>query len=274
MVVDIRKVEAEAPHLVKLYKRARAVLDERGIDPSRYKAAVMAAFDRSPSTEDGRNRLYSSGEMQRLADMTTAASLHFDDDGKEPIALFGSTIRDIGEVTLETPKGYLDKHAGDLINGTSYTAPLRWIIKQAGYDPYTLEPANSGGNSSGGRGLFRRRREADTMAQSQPNLNAYPTFGIIGTDGEPQDKHETIQLVTAMREKKLPIFTQFVGIGRASFPFLEDLKCLAADKLINNVGFFDSKSARDNQDVMLELLLGDFSVYYPRALELGHVTGE
>lgn len=273
MVLDLGKVEEQAPHLVDLCKGVGLVLAKNNIDPSKYKAAVVAAFDRSPSTEMGGNRLYSSGEMQRLADMALVAGLHFDDDGKEPIAVFGDRVRELGEATIENCKGYLDKHVGDLINGTHYTAPLRWIIEQAGYDPDTLEPASGSSNSGGGRGLFRRRRDVSTMAQPKPNLNAYPTFGIVGTDGEPQDERETSRLIVAMREKKLPIFVQFVGVGRETFSVLKDLQRLGVGKEINNVGFFDSKDARGDENRMLELLLGDFAVYYKRALELGHVTG-
>lgn len=90
MGVSLTKLQAEAPHLVDLTKKARTISLDKGLDPDKNTAAVVAIFDSSPSNEMGRNRNYSSGLMGKVGDMVLAAGFTFDDDGSVPFGYFNS----------------------------------------------------------------------------------------------------------------------------------------------------------------------------------------
>ena len=264
MPVSLEKVEAQAPHLVSLYKGVGVSLDKLGIDPSRYRAAVIGTFDHSFSTEDGHNKLYSDGTMQRVADISFAAGLQFDDDGSVPVSLFDNRVTPLGEITLANCRGFLDQHSKHRFGGTSYVSALRWIIEEAGFGRVDL---GSLGASSGGGGGFLKRKHAPAHSELAVKATApYPTYAIFVTDGEPQDRHEDIiQLLTLMSQ--LPIFVQFIGVGHHKFQFLKVLDNLGS-RLIDNANFFDAKSAPD-QDTMITMMLKEFPEFYVNARKLG-----
>lgn len=250
MSVTLTKVQEQAPHLVSLVKATTVSLKKSGIDPSVDQAAVLAVFDDSGSAR----HLYDSGQIQHVADLAFVAGLVFDDDGEVPTAYFSNTIKDLGNVNLGNCNGFI---AGQprRYNGTQYAAALQWIIGQAGFSKVDL--------STGGGGLFRK-----STPQSVKATAPYPTFAIVVTDGQPQDQDETKALLTAMSQ--LPIFVQFVGVGPADFPFLESLDELEG-RFIDNAGFFDSKEA-SNQQEMLSGLLNEFPEYYKKARTQGLIV--
>lgn len=257
MGVDLKKVEAEAPHLVDLTKKTQQVLLDKKLNPEQYKANVVGTFDNSGSTEMGRNHLYSEGKMQEVADIAFAAGLVFDDDGQVPMSVFNSNVRDLGEMSLQNCKGFLSSvRAG---GGTDYVAALRWIIGAAGFGGVDL-----GVHSGKKRGLFGKgNSDALTVKATAP----YPTYALFVTDGEPGNPHEEIEsLLTAMSQ--LPIFVQFVGVGEATFSFLQRLDDLDG-RLIDNADFFDAKDANHDQTRMLELMLNEFPGYYANAKRNG-----
>ncbi len=254
MGVTLEKVQAEAPHLTPLVKATAANLRKAGIDPEANKAAVLAIFDDSGSAQS----LYDSGEIQRVADMAFAAGLVFDDDGEVPAALFSNNVKDLGSVSLANCNGFIaaqDKR----YNGTEYAKALEWIIGQAGFSSVDL-------GGGGGGGFLGRKSNGGSL--SVKATAAYPTFAIFVTDGQPQDPEPTKKLLTAMSQ--LPIFVQFVGVGPASFAFLESLDELQG-RYIDNAGFFDAKQA-SNQQQMLEGLLNEFPQYYQEARSKGLIT--
>ena len=250
MGVQLTKVQAEAPHLVSLVKATAVSLKKIGIDPEANKAAVVAIFDDSGSAHG----LYDSGEIQKVADMAFAAGLVFDDDGEVPAAFFSNTVKDLGQVNLSNCKDFVARQSRRY-NGTEYAKALQWIIDQAGFSNVDL--------SGGGGGFFRKG-----AAQSVKATAAYPTFAIFVTDGQPQDPEPTKALLHAMSQ--LPIFVQFVGVGPASFSFLESLDELQG-RFIDNAGFFDAKQAT-NQQQMLEGLLNEFPEYYQKARVQGLIV--
>jgi hypothetical protein len=254
MGISLTKVQEEAPHLVSLVKATTVSLRKIGIDPEANKAAVLAIFDDSGSAQG----LYNSGEIQRVADMAFAAGLVFDDDGEVPAAFFSNTVKDLGSVNLGNCKDFIANQRPRW-NGTEYAKALRWIIEQAGF-------ANVDLSTNGSSGGFFHKSKAGT--QSVKATAPYPTFAIFVTDGQPQDPAETKALLTAMSQ--LPIFVQFVGVGGASFAFLESLDELEG-RFIDNAGFFDSKDASGQQE-MLAGLLNEFPEYYQKARAQGLIV--
>jgi hypothetical protein len=246
MSVTLTKVEQEAPHLVSLVKATTVSLRKSGIDPEANKAAVVATIDSSGSAQ----HLYASGEIQRVADMAFAAGLVFDDDGEVPVSFFDSRVHDLGNIELGNCKDFIARQRPTW-GSTDYVKALQWIIDKAGYSNVSL--------ASGG--LFRKG------GLSVKAKAAYPTFAIFITDGEPNGGtgNAIRQLLTEMSQ--LPIFVQFVGVGDASFSFLESLDELEG-RYIDNAGFFDSKQA-SNQQEMLAGLLNEFPKYYVEARSKG-----
>lgn len=249
MGVSLAKVEAEAPHLVSLYKATAVNLRKSGVDPEVNKAAVVATIDSSGSAK----HLYRDGTIQGVADLAFAAGLVFDDDGEVPVSFFDSHVTDLGSINLGNCKDFIARQRPNW-GGTNYVRALHWIIEQAGFANVDLSV------SSGG--FMKRAREQGVRATAE-----YPTFAIFITDGEPNPgtEPEIRQLLTAMSQ--LPIFVQFIGVGDAGFSFLKSLNDLQG-RFVDNAGFFDSKFA-SNEDQMLSGLLNEFPSYYDEARNAG-----
>lgn len=253
MAVDLRKVRDEAPHMVSLVKQVQKVSLEKGLDPRTVKAAVMATFDSSGSAQG----LYRSGEMQNVADLAFAAGLVFDDDGTVPVSFFDSRIANLGDITLSNCNGFIARQ-NPAWGGTRYVEALRWIIETAGYSKISL------GGSSGGGGLFRRSSSSSSL--SAKATADYPAFAMVFTDGNPQDGDDAAELLVQMSQ--LPIFVQFVGVGPASFSYLDGLNNLGG-RLVDNAGFFAARDAGGSTDKMLEGLLNELPAYIPAARKAG-----
>lgn len=256
MGISLTKVEQEAPHLVSLYKATAINLKKNNFDPEANKAAVVATIDSSGSAR----HLYDSGEIQRVTDMAFAAGLVFDDDGEVPVSFFDSDVQDLGEINLSNCKDFITRQRRNY-GTTDYIAALQWIIKQAGYSKVNISSSGGGGGRFGG--LFGKKDQAQSEGLSVKATATYPTFAIFVTDGEPNPGSETAiqQLITEMSQ--LPIFVQFVGVGSHSFSFLHSLDDLDG-RYIDNAGFFDSKDAR-TEEQMLAGLLNEFPKYYMEA---------
>ncbi len=252
MAVDLRKVQAEAPHMVSLVKSTMRVSLDKGLDPRTVKAAVLATFDDSGSARG----LYLSGEMQKVADLAFAAGLVFDDDGSVPVSFFNNSVADLGNITLGNCSGFIARQ-NPAWGGTSYVAALNWIIDAAGYSNVNL------GSNSGG-GFFQRRNTG--LSLSVKAVADYPVFAMVFTDGDPQDGEAASSLLVRMSQ--LPIFVQFVGVGPAQFTYLEKLDKLDG-RLVDNAGFFAARDAGGATEGMLKGLLNEFPGYIPAARKAG-----
>lgn len=262
MAVSLEKIEREAPHLVDLVKATGVSLQKSGVDPETSKAAVIAIIDSSLSTE----QLFASGEIQGVADLSFAAGLVFDDDGDVPVSFFENRVHSEGVINLQNCKNYIRNTQPPVRGGTSYIDALQWIIKEAGYAKVNISTTQT--KSSG---LFHKTTTQTVEPLSVKATAAYPTFAIFITDGEPNrgTEKDIVQLLTEMSQ--LPIFVQFIGVGKHSFSFLHSLDDLEG-RLVDNAGFFDSKNA-SNQDQMLTGLLKEFATkYYPAARSAGLIT--
>jgi hypothetical protein len=260
MAVDLGKVERDAPHMVSLVKNVGVILDKKGLDPTRFKAGVIGTFDHSGSTEMGRNRLYTGGTMQEVADICFAAGLTFDDDGEVPMSLFANEVSSLGDMNLGNCKGFMGQHSRFHMGATDYMSALRWIVETAGFGHVDL-----GRPSSGKRGLFHKGGGDALTAKATAE---YPTYALFVTDGEPNQGTEPaiVAYLTAMSQ--LPIFVQFVGVGEHNFQFLQELDDLDG-RLVDNADFFDAKDANHDQAKMLELMLVEFPGYYAAARKAG-----
>jgi hypothetical protein len=257
MAVSLDKVKAEAPHLVSLVKAAQGIVLKKGLDPSQTKAAVVASFDDSFSAQ----ALYLSGLIQKKADMVFAAGLVFDDDGTVPVSFFNNYTQDLGEITLANSLGFIERQRPSW-GGTEYVSALKWVIEHAGYKLSDIPPLGGGGGGFLGFG----KRSSSTLEVKRKA--AYPTFAIIVTDGEPQDGPAAADLL--IRMSQLPIFVMWIGVGDNNFRYLKNLNELDG-RLIDNAGFFDSKDARNDSE-MLSGLLNEFPSYVVEAKKIGLIA--
>lgn len=279
MGLDLKKLENEAPHLVDLVKNVTNLMKEEGLDPARYKSSVVATFDVSYSTEQGKNRLYSGHDkqMQGVADLSLAAGFAFDDDGEVPLSLFQSHVIELGHpnaknelvITPATSLNCLDAYKNHPMGGTNYIAALRWIVEKAGFGDVYLGDVRAWAEA------LRRDRGFDQLSPLEVKATAeYPTYAIFATDGEPGDNAWELEAYIYLMSQ-LPIFVSCIGVG-ANRPFktLERFSNLPTrpapnGRLIDNVGAFDSLKAGGNQQKMLELLLGEYPTYYAKARGMG-----
>ena len=83
-----------------------------------------------------------------------------------------------------------------------------------------------------------------------------PTFVIFITDGDCSDRLESEELIKKASDKS--IFWQFVGIGGASFRFLQSLDDMSG-RVVDNADFFSVDSISKLTDEQLyNKLLGEF----------------
>jgi uncharacterized protein YegL len=123
--VSLDKVQASAPGLVDLYKKAGVSLEKNRLAGVR--AAVYLVLDRSGSM----SRFYRDGSVQALAERVLAAAAHFDDDGVVPVIFFDTKAHAVEEISLDDYQGRIAKLHKKLggMGTTNYTAAMEAVIK-------------------------------------------------------------------------------------------------------------------------------------------------
>jgi hypothetical protein len=147
-VIDLHKVQTQAPGLVSLAKTAAVSLDKQGLAGQR--AAVQLVLDHSGSMAP----YYNNGAVQRLAEQALGLSVNLDDDGVVPLTFFGSRVEHYDDIRLDNYTGLIDRlHQRVHWGSTDYVAGMRAAIE---------EHTNSGATD--------------------------PALVIFQTDGEPNDR--------------------------------------------------------------------------------------
>ncbi len=208
----------------KLDLRKQIVLDlkkEVGLDGQI--ASVCAVFDKSGSMSP----LYSNGFMQELVERLLPIGLGFDDDGTVDTYVFHDEAYRYGGITRNNYSGVVS----DIIRkyeygGTRYAPPIKLIL-----DEWVGKP------SGGLLGFGAKKRPAQTLK--------HPVFVLYFTDGENEDKQETIDI---LREaSNYGVFFMFVGVGNASLNFLQKLDDLNG-RFIDNADFHQFIDVRKVSD--------------------------
>lgn len=161
---------------------------------------VCVALDYSGSMRD----LYRSGFVQNVLERLLPIAMQFDDNGEMEVWLFENGSRRVTPISLKNFYGYIQNenflnkyHMG----GTNYAPVMKDI-----YQKYIVEePAN------------------------------VPTLVLFMTDGNNFDHGDTNAFMKEV--SKYPIFWQFVGMGSASFDYLERLDNLKG-RVVDNANFF------------------------------------
>lgn len=190
-----------------LTKKAAFSLSKHGLDGQ--PAAVYLVLDRSGSMRP----FYADGTMQYLGEQALGLSRALDDDGRVPVVFFSTEVDGTTELELGQHAGRIDQAHAQLgrMGLTYYARAIRAVI-----DHYQASGATD------------------------------PAFVLFQTDGDPDDRAATIEILTAAKE--LPMFWSFVGFG-GKVDFLRTVDQLPG---IDNTGFFHVPDPRG---------LGDSALY-------------
>ena len=184
---------------------------------------VALVLDYSFSME----KLYTTGFVQKLVERLMPLGIRFDDNAAIDVFIFATKANEIGEVTLDEFEGFVNREISSKysMGGTRYAPIIDMVTNK-----YKLEPGDV----------------------------AYVMFI---TDGDNSDKVETNKSIT--EAAKVGVFWQFIGIGNASFNYLEKLDNMEG-RIIDNANFFQV----DNLDRMTdEDLYGKMMDEYPEYLQ-------
>lgn len=169
--------------------------------------------------------LYDNGFVQELVERLLPLGIRFDDNEAIDVFLFHNEAYDLGEVTPSSFEGYVKKATKKYsMGGTKYAPVIKMIT-----DKYVSEPGDV----------------------------AYVMFI---TDGDNSDKKESTKAIK--KASKHGIFWQFIGIGTASFDYLEKLDNMDG-RFIDNANFFQVKDLKSISD---EQLYSDMMNEYPQYL--------
>lgn len=228
MVVDMRKIETQAPGLVSFVKKAQFGLSKHGLDGQVAKVALV--LDRSVSA----NELYSGGSMQRVAEKILALATQFDDDGAIDVFFFHNSAWYAGELSIENYAGGIDRLLKNArAGGTNYSAAFDAVTEHY-----------FGGTR---KGLFGKK-VVDTSV---------PVYVAFLTDGATQDEHKA--KASAQKSSERPIFFQSVGLGDPrQFGFISTTLNNHGGR-VDNFGFFTNPDISAMKDMdLLDGLLNEF----------------
>ncbi|MEV7157017.1 VWA domain-containing protein [Streptomyces misionensis] len=213
--------------VLDLTKKAAFSLSKNGLDGQR--AAVYLVLDRSGSMLP----FYKDGTMQYLGEQALGLSRALDDDGQVPVMFFSSNLDGTTVLDLGNYSGRIDEVHGQLghMGRTFYTHAISAVIEH-----------------------YQKSGSTD------------PAFVLFQTDGSPDDRAATKQLLTSA--KTLPMFWSFVGFGN-NVDFLHSVDQLPG---IDNTGFFPVPDPRSLSDAALyDGITRQFGPYLAEARTAGIV---
>lgn len=153
------------------------------------------------------SNLYYDGTVQKVIENALPLAMEFDDNGTMEVWIFHDGCHRLPDITLQNCAGYVKREILGKYNmgGTKYAPVMKSVI--AAYKD-----------------------------------NRLPSYVMFITDGDNDDQAATMSVIK--EASKLPIFWQYVGVGRARFSFLEKLDDLT-DRYVDNADFFEVDKALD-----------------------------
>lgn len=231
-----------------LEKRTKLVLDlkkDKGLEG--VVAQVAVVLDYSGSAKP----FYTSGYMQKVVERLLAIGLAFDDNKQIDAYIFHNSMHRVDTpVTEENYNGFVNDHIFKRYSfgGTEYAPVVNRII-----DDYTPRTSIIGSF-------------LNSFFGSKPKESKIPTYCIVITDGDNDDKPRTEDAIR--KSSEMPIFFHWIGIGREEFKFLNKLDNLSGRK-VDNCAFTkyaDMTSVSD--DELYGELMRELPVWYNEAKRL------
>lgn len=165
------------------------------------------------------NRLYCNGTTQEVIENLLPLAMNFDDNGTMESWLFDDNFHRLSDITLKNLSGYIQRETKHYSMGGTCYAPVM-------------------------RDIFNTYKN-----------NKIPAYIIFITDGNNSDKAQTDAIIK--EAANYPIFWQFVGIGYASFDYLQALDDMT-DRYVDNADFFQVSSIGD---ITYDKLLNEFPAW-------------
>lgn len=161
--------------------------------------------------------LYYDGTVQSVIENALPLAMEFDDNGTMEVWIFENGYHRLPDITLDNCAGYVNREILGKYNmgGTNYAPVMKDVI--------------------------------NTYKNSK-----LPSYVLFITDGNNDDQAKTTPVI--VDAAKLPIFWQFVGVGRARFTYLEKLDDLP-DRYVDNADFFEVNKA---SEITYRQLLNEF----------------
>lgn len=235
-----KKIEATAPKLVSLTKKAAVSLEKRNL--GEHKAKVAICLDISASMSD----MYSRGVVQEFVERILALGCRLDDDGSIDVFLFGENGHKPSDLTISDFSGYIPRMLKEfpLEYDTKYSTAMELVRKF--YVP-NYNPKNT-----------------------SPTALEYPVYVMFVTDGVPSDKSAAVSAITHASYE--PIFWQFLGVGTGSFSFLEKLDDLTG-RYVDNADFFSMNSLNSmTDDQLFDRLMNEYPSWLKQVTAKNLVT--
>lgn len=228
--VSLAKVEAEGG--VDLKKKVQTIgVSLRKRGLSGMRAQVLLVLDHSYSMSSD----YNSGAVQALVEKFLAFGLQIDIDGKIPVIPFDDSVKSEVEVNMSNYRDIVDSRIYNYsqMGSTNLTDALKKV-----------------------REIAKETNE--------------PLFVAILTDGEPNDKHSSTEIVKDLA--RYPVFLKFLAVRPVNY--LQELDDLGNDvRLLDNV---DSKSFRNASSVsdeeFAEAMADEWDTWVKAALAAGVLT--
>ena len=193
------------------------------------KARVVLVIDISGSMSG----TFARGEVQRASERLLALAMNFDDNGAADVFAFDAKSYDIGEISQDNFYEFVEREIlakFHLGGATLYAPPMKSVVALS-------------------------------------RIPGDPVYCLFITDGDAYDANDTVKIVKDVSH--LPIYWQFVGIGKASFALLKQLGGITG-RTVNNTGFFqlDDLDAVEDE-VLYNRMLADFPRWLREAKNKG-----
>ncbi|MBH0780019.1 VWA domain-containing protein [Nocardia sp. NEAU-351] len=219
------RLSLEKRQQLDLRKQAVAkVLLTKGAQGAR--ARIVLVIDKTGSMTS----LYRKGVLKRVVQRMIPVAIQLDDDGRLEPYLYANKFAALPPVTVDRADEWCDTF-------------LHLSGKRGGIDYGRIGAVNN---------------EIPIMREIMDTLDpaADPTLVLFFTDG---GFHEKRKITALMREAStLPIFWQFIGLGRADYGILRALDTMDG-RVVDNAGFFAVDDIdRTTDDNLYQRLLGEF----------------
>ncbi len=204
--------------------KVKFMLEKKGLP--KIVAEVVASVDLSGSTQD----LYTRGVMQEAIQRFLPIALNFDDNGEVPVYGFndGSNIAELAPLTSKNYQEYvrreiLGNSSIPKWGGTDYSPVIWEALQDLGF--HRLVPASPKPQGFWKKLLGGEDNEGGIWQLCKESKSKLPALYYHLTDGECSrpDEAKTRAVIEQCVAVKVPMYFNFIGIGRGNFQFIEAL---------------------------------------------------
>ena len=185
------------------------------------KARIVFVLDHSGSMR----HLYNNGAIQEVLERVFPLAMAFDDNSEMEFYLFSNSYKEMPSVTSKNLTSYVQKNnlTKEYWGYTSYSPVIGEVYKR-----------------------YVKNHPSDI-----------PTYVLFITDGDNDDKSETVSLIKEC--SKHNIFWKFIGIGSENFSFLDKLDNMSG-RLVDNADFIKLSNIGSVSDTELyKLFMQEYS---------------